>query len=299
MLSGCTVDVEELQEAITDSFNPAFNIPINQPSFTRIYEIRSADTSREAYRVRFSYESNAYYKGANLKYIRNSGACNSWFAYLNWGENDAEYQQEAFTGTVPETFNPLDPADLESFISEADKWLFSYTNWGELEQVSLESEPRTYRRFTYNPTGDFYDSIIDYEAGRSQRILKYQYAEDTWGELMRILELDHSGETTAVYTYEYETGNESDYGVKNPFNKSRLIAVPNAQCSYLYLHGPLWAWHYPFPVKKLFKDGVLVYEAFYHYDEAGFPARVEYFRRDDAGNRVQFSEDLLSEVLIH
>ena len=213
--------------------------------------------------------------------------------YLKWagGTN----VREAFIGYAKEDFDPTDALGLEEFTSESDRWVFEYGTNGELLRADLASDPGTYRRFTYNPDRDFFDSIVEYREDTVQRILKYQYSPSLY-ELMGVLELSKTGDTLAAYTFVADVDPQA-YPLANNFYRNSLFGIPSVQCRYLYLNGPLWVWHFPFPVRKLFKDGALVYEASFYYDASGYPERVDYRRKEDSGAMLSHSEEILSEVI--
>ena len=306
MVTSCTdeVDIDELQKAITDAFSPDINIPIAKLSYTRINEIKPLDPATGNGGTRFKYETDAYSLGANnIRFIWNAPACENSFTYLRW--NMENTPREAFIGNAKPDFDPAQQVQLEAFLSEADTWVFSYDIYAWLAKVYLKDDPGMYRRFTYNYTRNFFDSIIDYRQGQIQKILKYQYAADNW-ELLGVLELSQEGDTTAVYTYEPVPGEHQEYMFRNPLFGSGLIGIPNAPCSYLFLHGPLWAWHFPIPVSKLFKDGELVFEASFEYEanpayeyeaNPAYPRLVHYSRMDEDGIMTRYSEEIISEVI--
>lgn len=306
------IDADKLYEAIADSFSPKIDIPFTQLSYMRIDEIKPLDPATGDGGTRFLYETDSYARGANIRFIWNAPACENSFTYLKWGmENTPRWDmantpREAFIGNATPEFDPAQPEQLEAFLSEADTWVFSYDTYGQLVKVYLKDDPGSYRRFTYNHTRDFYDSIIDYTQGRIHKILKYQYGEGGW-DLLGVLELNQAGDTTGVYTYEPVPGDHQEFRFRNSLFGNRLIGIPNAPCSYLFLHGPLWAWHFPIPVSKLFKDGELVFEAFYEYgttpvdqyeSNPAFPRMAHYSRVDEDGIMTHYSEEIVSEVIL-
>lgn len=301
LLAGCDADVEELQEAITDSFSPDVTLPYIPLSISRINEIRSEETTAGISGTRFAYETDQYHRGTNIKFIRHPQACDNSFTFIDW--SDGFVIRAAYSGVANGDFNPNRPEDLNDFRSESEEWLFSYGRRGELAEVKLESDPGTFKRFTYHTTRHFFDSIVEYREGLVHKTLKYQYSFDLVYPI-GILELGPSHDTIAQYTFEYEERRHQESRTNDPIYRSRLVGMPMAPCTYLYLQGPLWAWHFPHPVKRLFKDGVLVYEASFEYgfpsdheNPYGYPERVHYSRMDISGGMIAFSEALFTEVI--
>ncbi len=306
----CTddIDVEEFQETITDSFNPGFDLPEGGLiSLTRITEIRSLEMTGEetGSGTRFIYESdNTHY--CNMGFIWNFQWCSS-SVLLKWSESTTV--STAYVGNTQEGFRPMEESDIDRFMQGSDKWIFRYDEALNLKKVYLEENPETYRTFEYQPhdadfsyhslqQGDFFDSIVEYQEGEYQRILKYQYAPDGY-ELIAISELDKTGNTVANYTFKREDLAGGDYLYNNLFIKNSLFGIPGAPCSYTFLYGPLSVWHFPFPLKKLFRNGELVYEANYSYNTSDFPYRVDYRRWDDVGTMSEYSEEIFSEVITY
>ena len=136
-------------------------------------------------------------------------------------------------------------------------------------------------------------TILEYRLGTLFKTLDYQYDQNS-NELLGVLELNELGDTIASYSYVPDY--DADY-IMDSFEASRLIAVPGTTCRFTYLQGPLWIWHFPYPVKSLYKDGVLVYEATYYYDISDYPFMVDYLRLNENSELIEYSEEILSEKI--
>jgi hypothetical protein len=286
------VDIEEFQDAITDSFSPVFDIPITPITLRRIMDIRPRDTVLSQSRTLFIYNGN--YDNlwwTSIRYIWNTGDCDKSLTYIYW---EGESIKEAYVGKFEGDVETMSEEELELFKQDADKWVYEIDEFGTLQKVFLAGNPGIYRRFTYNYDRDFFDSIIDYRQDSIHRTLKYQYAADNW-MLTGILDLDKTGDTTGIYSFEFESIDWHNRHY-NPLYMNKLIGIPNVKCNYLYLNGPLLAWHFPDPVKKLFKNGILVYEAVYEYESiAAYPEVVNYSRIDSMGTASSYSEKIITE----